>query len=140
MIAPEMFDTDFDQIEVPDRLGERKRLKTSKPQADTRTLADQSTGRKKGDKIKLMDKYKAALANCRCTICDAKDCSPDPVTPSQNRLWAYYLLNSKGVIVAQIVPDYITRGSSCWYCVRVWNARFMEVYTLTEYKEELGKD
>ena len=35
---------------------------------------------------------------------------------------------------------YKTQGGTCWYCLRVWNARFMEAYTLTKYKAELGKD
>ena len=53
---------------------------------------------------------------------------------------AYYKLNKKGIVVKGVIAVYCTEGASCYYCVRIWNSKFMELYTLTEYKTEISKD
>jgi hypothetical protein len=84
----------------------------------------------------IEDKFRAETRGLMCTICTNKDTSYDPVTPEKMRLWAYYTLAKK----SQMGPRHKTQGSTCYYCLRIWNNRFMEEYTLSSYKSELGKD
>lgn len=118
---------------IPDELPMPNASKKSRKtiDSDLRTLADRPEGRR-SEKIRLVDKLNAHKHGALCTCCQKTDNSPDPVTPKYGRLWGYYRKVSEG--------GYKTEGGTCWYCLRIWNVQFMEVYTLTLYKVELGRD
>ena len=55
----------------------------------------------------------------RCLICDVPDAECDLVYPERTYLWAYPC-------------DPVTRkntGLCCYYCYRVWTARFRSLYS-----------
>ena len=79
----------------------------------------------------LIQKSKALTYSKPCDLCSEKDTNPDPVQPTLNRLWGEYR-EKNGVLCCD--------ASSCWYCLRVWNAKHKKLLTLGKYKEEVGKD
>jgi len=135
---------------------------------DEKTLADTAAGRCRVT-ITIVMKRKALTFNRNCGICGKSDRSPCPLDPQADRLWGYYRIVKKNS-VGQSVPagTYGTEGGTCYFCLRVWNASFMELcllqkialsfarwndrmsecvfvpsslrFTLTAYKKELGKD
>ena len=89
----------------------RASVKRKQPPLD----AGASSSEKK-KQITLCDKYKACVFAKECSICFEKDNSPDPVTPSQNRLWGYYKIVLKDAVGNEVeVGTYGTDGATCFY-------------------------
>lgn len=78
-------------------------------------------------------KMAAELHGRVCTLCNQTDRDPDPITPRSPRLWGGYKKqkNSQGLQ---------TEGSTCWYCLRVWNVNYMGRMNLTTLKSSRGTD
>ena len=64
-----------------------------------------------------------------CRLCNKADSSMDPVLPGEFRHWYYARQKGK------------TQGNVCWYCGRVWLARFKHAHsTLTAMISACGQD
>jgi hypothetical protein len=85
-------------------------------------------------KITLADKFNAKRSGLLCGICGKKDTDPDRVSPNCPMLWGYYKLEKGSMMV------YVTDGATCWYCMRIWHARFQVEYPkLADYKAHCNK-
>ena len=105
-----------------------------------KTRADTPSGRSK-EKIPLAVKFMAYLFGRICGLCGKTDRSPDLVEPARTKLWGYYrkcLKDCRGDIVP--AGSYMTEGATCLNCLRVWNAVFIDEFSLSEYKRECASD
>ena len=113
-------------------------MKARKKRPQSQSQNSESIVRKREKRtITIAEKRQAKCRGVPCSICNMKDTDPDPIQPQHNCLWAYYR-QVKGETCTAIVL-YITDGTTCWRCFRVWNVRYMGICTLTAYKTSLGK-
>lgn len=80
----------------------------------------------------FMQKMEATLFGRVCTLCNNTDRCPDPITPKHTRLWGSYKKQQNG-------DGLQTEGCTCWYCIRVWQVRYMSDMGLGALKTSKGK-
>jgi hypothetical protein len=111
--------------------------KARPPTSTAKSLGDSSEVRAKQKRftLTLKDRYAAKRAGAGCTICGCKDTDADRVEPTEKMLWGYYTTSCNIELIVQ------TQGATCWYCLRVWNVRFMQQFKkVSDYKNAVTQD
>ena len=91
-----------------------------------------------GDKAQeLALKQRARVRGFACDCCGQEDSFADPVQPETNRLWARYgkLCRKEMARLCLTVMTLITAGCHCWWCVRVWQSKYMVQCMIAEFKD-----
>ena len=131
------FSEDIDALPDPPIAVAKRRKRTVSVDTDSAIDASDAKRLQSRSKLTLMDKFGAQTCDLVCDICGKKDSDPDRITPKYPLLWGYYERKSRAG-PSSIGLLLMTDGKTCWYCMRVWNARFMvEFPKLKEYKKHV---